>query len=1069
MTDVPSNLVPTRITQLPEYQGSETTGYMPYVYGGITYKVQFSNIASVGAVPSSRIIAAGTGLTGGGDLSQNRVISVANGGIGFTQLDATGVVAGTYGTASSVPQFYVDAKGRIDSVTEVPIVLSGYVPDTRTVTAGTGLTGGGALSSNVTLNVNFSSATPEPLGSATAGTGTQAAREDHVHPAVDLASATEVQGVLPLDNGGTGNSLSPIAGAVVYSTDEKFALSNSGNAGEVLVSSGGGAPAWTPLAVLTGPTGPTGGTGPTGSQGITGPTGGTGPTGPQGITGPTGSQGITGPTGPQGITGPTGSQGDVGPTGSTGPTGAGSTVAGPTGPTGAQGVSSSLFLYQAHTTTTSGNPGTQHVLWDNATQNIATQINVSHLTDDNIDIDIFLALLNTGENITIQDRNSSAQSQTFLITAAPTNINPGAANSYWTIPVSNVSSAGGNFSNNQAVFVALVSGVTGPTGAAGPTGPTGSNGSNGPTGPTGAQGDVGPTGPTGAASTVAGPTGPTGAQGDVGPTGPTGSNGSNGPTGPTGAASTVAGPTGPTGATGPNAITANSTTTSGFANGSLPYSNGTLIQATAVGTSGGYQFLQSAGAASPTWVQINSFKDVATAPTSPTPIEGDRFFDNTTGIDYTYITDVDGSQWVETAPGNLASVAGGSSTQVQYNNAGILGGITGATTNGTVLTLTTPVLGAATGTSLALGGATIGTNALAVTGTASISGGAYISNLGGANKIINGDMVIDQRNGGASQTNISGAAYSVDRFYIQGSVASKFTGQQNAGGVTPPAGFTNYYGITSLSAYAVGAGDYNIFIQIIEGLNCTDLNFGTANAKTVTLSFWVRSSLTGTFGGALKNSASNRSYPFTYTISVANTWELKSITVAGDTSGTWLTTTGSGVIVNFGLGAGSTFSGTAGAWNSNNNISATGAVSVVGTNAATWYVTGVKLEVGSIATPFIPDDYEVSLGKCQRYFQTYTDPPLIGVFSTSILANRCSMPLIATMRTTPTAAAVSGTQYIYDGANTGAVSSISAAYLSNQRAQFDLTCPSGFAVARIAICYADSANGNGVWQFTAEL
>jgi len=762
MSDVPSNLVPTRITQLPEYLGSETTGYLPYVYGGITYKVQFSNIASVGAVPSSRVIAAGTGLTGGGDLSQNRVISVANGGIGFTQLDATGVVAGTYGTASSVPQFYVDAKGRIDSVTEVPIVLSGYVPDTRTVTAGTGLSGGGALSGNITLSVNFSSATPEPLGSATAGTGTQAAREDHVHPAVDLASATEVQGVLPLGNGGTGNSLSPIAGAVVYSTNEKLYLSNAGNAGEVLVSSGGGAPAWTPLAAITGPTGPTGPTGANGSNGATGPTG---------PTGANGSNGATGPTGPTGANGSNGATGPTGPTGANGSNGA----TGPTGPTGAQGVSSSLFLYKAHTTTTSGDPGTQHVLWDNATQNIATQINVSHLTDDNVDIDIFLALLSTGENITIQDRNSSSQSQTFLITAAPTNINPGAANSYWTIPVSNVSSAGGNFSNNQAVFVALVSGVTGPTGptgptgaastvagptgptgsngsngatgptgptganstVAGPTGPTGSNGSNGPTGPTGAQGDVGPTGPTGSNGSN-GPTGPTGAQGDVGPTGPTGSNGSNGPTGPTGAqgdvgptgptgaASTVAGPTGPTGATGPNAITANSTTTSGFTAGSLPYSDGSLVQATAAGTASGYQFLQSAGAASPTWVQINSFKDAAVAPTSPTPIEGDRFFDNTTGIDYTYITDVDGSQWVETAPGNLASVAGGSSTQVQYNNAGILGGITGATTNGTVLTLTTPVLGAATGTSLALGGATLGSNALAVTGTAIISGNTGI-------------------------------------------------------------------------------------------------------------------------------------------------------------------------------------------------------------------------------------------------------------------------------------------------------------------------------------------------------
>jgi hypothetical protein len=165
-------------------------------------------------------------------------------------------------------------------------------------------------------------------------------------------------------------------------------------------------------------------------------------------------------------------------------------------------------------------------------------------------------------------------------------------------------------------------------------------------------------------------------------------------------------------------------------NGGVVYGTGTAINVSAAGTVNGYQFLQSAGAASPTWVQINSFKDVAVAPSSPAPIEGDRFFDNTTGIDYTYITDADGSQWVETAPGNLASVAGGSSTQVQYNNAGILGGITGATTNGTVLTLTTPVLGAATGTSLALGGATLGSNALAVTGSSSFPGSTTITAAG---------------------------------------------------------------------------------------------------------------------------------------------------------------------------------------------------------------------------------------------------------------------------------------------------------------------------------------------------
>jgi hypothetical protein len=409
-------------------------------------------------------------------------------------------------------------------------------------------------------------------------------------------------------------------------------------------------------------------------------------------------------------------------------------------------------------------------------------------------------------------------------------------------------------------------------------------------------------------------------------------------------------------------------------NGGVVYGTGTAINVSAAGTVNGYQFLQSAGAASPTWVQINSFKDVAVAPTSPTPIEGDRFFDNTTGIDYTYITDVDGSQWVETAPGNLASVAGGSSTQVQYNNAGILGGITGATTNGTVLTLTTPVLGVATGTSLALGGATLGSNALAVTGTASISGGAYISNLGGANKIINGDMAIDQRNAGASVVLASGVTYTVDRMAFQASQASKVTEGQDYGAVTPPAGFSHYLGMKVTTTVSLGASDYFQFWHKIEGLNCSDLNWGTANAKAVTLSFWVYCSTTGTFGGGLSNSGQSRSYPFAYVINVANTWELKTVTIAGDTTGTWLTTNGIGLSVFLGMGIGSTYSTTAGAWAAGTYVSATGATNLMGTLNAVFYVTGVKLEVGTVATPFVPDDYQVSLGKCFRYYENSFAP-----------------------------------------------------------------------------------------------
>jgi hypothetical protein len=244
-------------------------------------------------------------------------------------------------------------------------------------------------------------------------------------------------------------------------------------------------------------------------------------------------------------------------------------------------------------------------------------------------------------------------------------------------------------------------------------------------------------------------------------------------------------------------------------------------------------------------------------------------------------------------------------------------------------------------------------------------------------------MMIDQRNAGASVTQSTTATYVLDRFFIYGSVASKFTAQQNGGSVTPPAGYINYLGITSSSAYTVGSTDEFWLAQRIEGLNIADLAWGTANAKTVTLSFQIYSSLTGTFGGVLKNSAGNRSYPFTYTVSSANTWTSISITIAGDTTGTWLTTNGIGISVIFGLGVGSTGSGTAGAWAAANYNSATGATSVVGTSGATFYITGVQLEVGSSATGFEYVDYGTQLSMCQRYYEVlYADSSTIGVIST---------------------------------------------------------------------------------------
>jgi hypothetical protein len=237
------------------------------------------------------------------------------------------------------------------------------------------------------------------------------------------------------------------------------------------------------------------------------------------------------------------------------------------------------------------------------------------------------------------------------------------------------------------------------------------------------------------------------------------------------------------------------------------------------------------------------------------------------------------------------------------------------------------------------------------------------------NRIINGSMVLDQRNAGASvATSVSATTtYTLDRWSYFATPTSKFTIQQNAGSVTPPVGFVNYLGCTSTSAYSIAAGDLESINQRIEGYNIADLGWGTANAKTVTLSFWVYSSLTGTFGGALKNSAVNRSYPFTYTISSANTWEYETVTIVGDTTGTWLTTNGVGINLNFSLGTGSTYTTTAGAWAAGNYSSATGATSVVGTNGATFYITGVQLEVGSSATSFEYRPYGTELMLCQRY------------------------------------------------------------------------------------------------------
>lgn len=242
------------------------------------------------------------------------------------------------------------------------------------------------------------------------------------------------------------------------------------------------------------------------------------------------------------------------------------------------------------------------------------------------------------------------------------------------------------------------------------------------------------------------------------------------------------------------------------------------------------------------------------------------------------------------------------------------------------------------------------------------------------NRIINGAMMIDQRNAGAALTvNSTAAFFAVDRFYGQGqSTDGVYTLQQVSDG---PSGFTKSLKVTVTTADAsLGATQYYNISQSIEGFNCADFGWGTASAQTVTLSFWVKSSVTGTFSGAFNNSANNRSYPFTFTIpgGSANTWVQISVTIPGDTTGTWLTDNSVGIKIFWSFGTGSTYSGTAGAWAAGLYIAATGSTNLMATNGATFYITGVQLEAGTAASPFENRLYGTELALCQRYFcKTY--------------------------------------------------------------------------------------------------
>jgi hypothetical protein len=245
----------------------------------------------------------------------------------------------------------------------------------------------------------------------------------------------------------------------------------------------------------------------------------------------------------------------------------------------------------------------------------------------------------------------------------------------------------------------------------------------------------------------------------------------------------------------------------------------------------------------------------------------------------------------------------------------------------------------------------------------------------GDNRIINGDCRIDQRNAGASLANSAGNVFPVDRWIANGSAANAFTVGRNLNAVAGPPGFPYYVGVQSSSAYAIVTNSAFALQHRIEADQVGDLGQGTANAQPFTVSFWVFSSLTGTFSGALDNSnaGTNRNYLFTYSIPVANAWTKIVLAIPGDATGGGWTLTGNltGLRLLFDLGSGATYRGTAGAWGPASAYpmnGVTGAVSVVAVNGATFYLTGVKLEIGSVATPYNRQSLAKSLADCQRYY-----------------------------------------------------------------------------------------------------
>ena len=348
----------------------------------------------------------------------------------------------------------------------------------------------------------------------------------------------------------------------------------------------------------------------------------------------------------------------------------------------------------------------------------------------------------------------------------------------------------------------------------------------------------------------------------------------------------------------------------------------------------------------------------------------------------------------------------------------------------------------------------------------------YANGIGFRNRIINGDMRIDQRNAGAAVTISAGTyPYILDRFRSDNGSDGAFTVQQ----VTDaPTGFVNSMKHTVTTADAsLSSGQYIGLNHFIEGFNTADLMWGTANAKTVTVSFWVKSSITGTYPLSFDNDAGNRYYIAQYSISSANTWEYKTVTISGDTSGTWLTNNGRGITVRWWLGSGTGFEGTVNSWQSGAKYTFSGAASVIGTLNATWQITGVQLEVGSVATPFERRPYGTELSLCQRYYQqigktnnvSYQPYAIGSVGSSTVAVAIFSLPV--TMRATPTFTFNSPTNTIVSPPATSATN-VTLDIASPITIMYNITVASGLTTGNGVRHFQDTTSASSL-ELSAEL